>query len=112
MCPLCPVAPTHCAQVDPSPGPSLGRPDVVLADFATPAGAELAKEMSIPLVINLPGSVTGANVFTGMADASTAINFLGLHIARQRLSVLAFARWANVKLGRPLEHVMCSRSRV
>ena len=62
----------------------------------------MAEEMNIPLVINIPGPLTGAHVFMGMADPSTAVNFLGLHIARQRLSIMALARFLNLKSFRTL----------
>lgn len=48
------------------------KPDVVMTDFATIAGATVAEEMDIPLVINLPGPLSMLRTFCGMVDTSTA----------------------------------------
>lgn len=76
---------------------SKSRPDVVMTDFATLAGADIAEEMDIPLLINLPGPLSMLRVFVGMVDTSTGFNFLGLHIARQRLNTFTFGIWMNIK---------------
>lgn len=39
------------------------KPDVVMTDFATIAGATVAEEMDIPLVINLPGPLSMLRTF-------------------------------------------------
>jgi hypothetical protein len=68
-----------------------------MTDFATLAGADIAEEMDIPLLINLPGPLSMLRVFVGMVDTSTGFNFLGLHIARQRLNTFTFGIWMNIK---------------
>ncbi|CAE7877977.1 UGAT, partial [Symbiodinium microadriaticum] len=73
----------------------LDRPDVVMTDFATLAGCAVAQKLGIPLLVNLPGPISLLRVFLGMVDTTTAVNFLGLHIARQRLSPMSFAGWMN-----------------
>lgn len=70
---------------------------MVMTDFATLAGADIAEEMDIPLLINLPGPLSMLRVFVGMVDTSTGFNFLGLHIARQRLNTFTFGIWMNIK---------------
>ena len=69
----------------------------MVTDFATLAGADIAEEMDIPSVINLPGPLSMLRVFVGMVDTSTGFNFLGLHIARQRLNTFTFGLWMNIK---------------
>eukprot|EP00439_Symbiodinium_sp_Y106_P010623 s5114_g1.t1 len=74
---------------------TMDRPDVVMTDFATLAGCAVAQKLGIPLLVNLPGPISLLRVFLGMVDTTTACNFLGLHIARQRLSPMGFAGWMN-----------------
>ncbi|CAE7438373.1 UGT2B14 [Symbiodinium natans] len=71
------------------------KPDAVLTDFATLAGCSVADKLDLPLLINLPGPISLLQAFVGMVDTSTAVNFLGLHIARQRLSTMRFIGWMN-----------------
>ena len=73
------------------------KPDVVVADFAALAGATIAEEMDIPLVLNLPGPLSLLRTLCGMVDTSTAFNFLGLHVARQRLDAMVLGKWMNVQ---------------
>ena len=73
------------------------KPDVVVADFGTLAGAAIAEEMDIPLVLNLPGPLSLLRTLCGMVDTSTAFNFLGLHVARQRLDAMVFGKWMNMQ---------------
>jgi len=72
------------------------KPDVVLTDFATLAGCAVAQKMGIPLLINLPGPVSMLQALCGMVDTTTAVTFLGLHIARQRLDAMRLIGWLNV----------------
>ena len=69
---------------------------MVMTDFQTLAGADIAEEMDIPLVINLPGPLSMLRVLLGMVDPSTGFNFLGLHIARQRLNTFTLGLWMNI----------------
>ena len=40
-----------------------------MTDFQTLAGADIAEEMDIPLVINLPGPLSMLRVLLGMVDS-------------------------------------------
>mmetsp|Transcript_90659 Transcript_90659/g.234070 ORF Transcript_90659/g.234070 Transcript_90659/m.234070 type:complete len:504 (-) Transcript_90659:58-1569(-) len=71
-------------------------PDVVLADFASLAAADVAEEMGIPLVFNLPGPIALLRDFFGGADTATAWSFLGFHFARCRFNAMAFLMWSNL----------------
>ncbi|CAJ1428235.1 unnamed protein product [Effrenium voratum] len=73
------------------------RPDVVIADFAGTAGCQVAEDLKISLVVNVPGPLSMVRAFCGIVDTSTAINFLGLHIARQRLGTWELLRWTGIQ---------------
>lgn len=73
------------------------KPDAVLVDFASIAGCQVAEEMGIPLVLNVPGPLSLVRAFCGMVDTSTAFNFLGIHIGRQRLNTLSLVRFLGVR---------------
>ena len=51
--------------------------------FSLSNGKEEDEPRKIPLVVNVPGPLSMVRAFCGIVDTSTAINFLGLHIARR-----------------------------
>jgi len=72
------------------------RPSVVVSDFATWAGMEVAEELGIPLVINFPGPLALARDVLGLPSPSTAWSFCGFHFARNSLSPFSMALFANI----------------
>mmetsp|Transcript_31949 Transcript_31949/g.57290 ORF Transcript_31949/g.57290 Transcript_31949/m.57290 type:complete len:505 (-) Transcript_31949:350-1864(-) len=81
-------------------------PDVVVSDFATLAGMDVAADLGIPLVINLPGPLALFREVMGMSDVATAFSFCGFHFSRTRLTLFSLLFWANTnKMGTWSMHI-------
>eukprot|EP00438_Fugacium_kawagutii_P004453 Skav232376 [mRNA] locus=scaffold1077:86180:88430:+ [translate_table: standard] len=85
-----------------------GKPDVVLADFATLAGASASESFDIPLLINVPGPLRMMRAFLALPDATTGWKLFGFFMQRQRLNLETFAALINIQhfasMGRKLQH--------
>eukprot|EP00438_Fugacium_kawagutii_P026905 Skav209551 [mRNA] locus=scaffold2497:375448:376896:+ [translate_table: standard] len=88
------------------------KPDVVLTDFATLAGASAAEICGIPLLINVPGPLSMMRGFLGWPDASTTWKLFGFFMTRQRLNLMTFAASMNIArfgtFGRRMNHYLAN----
>lgn len=70
--------------------------DIVLADFTTLAAFEVAEEMNVPLVMNLPGPLQLAKEMLGAPDMTKPFSFAGFHLFVTPFSMPSVATIFNI----------------